>query len=264
MWNRFAMTLSVCLSFASWSFSQITANFVPTTSATSSAVNTLNVPVTVNVGSNRILILMLGQEDVLNSADLGITSVTRGSQTLTRLTSANARVNGTKTNATSIWYLINPNQTSDAINVSTVGVNDQITGAAFVYNGVRQDASGLIGASNTSLTTSISTSITPIQNGSTVLDIGLYSLSAGNLTPTGTGHSEFAGLQNTANMTVDFGLLQNVTSSSQTLGWNQSTSGSNDRMAQSAVTLSPVPEPATLLAMTAFGAWGWRRLRRCK
>jgi hypothetical protein len=241
----------------------ITGSFTPGASSTVANSNSLSVPVTVPSGSNQLLLVLIAQEDGLNSAQLPINSVTRGGSPLTRLTTADGVANNSLSSRSSIWYQFAPAQSNTAVSIAAAGQNDRITATALVFDGVLQSASGLVGAGNGNTSgQSISTNITPAAAGSWVVDIGLHSSSNGDLTATGTDHIEYSALQSVADMTVGFGRRENLPSAGQiTLGWDQSTSGGANRMTHSLIAFAPVPEPATVLAVSAVGLLGWRRWR---
>jgi hypothetical protein len=255
----------------SLAFGQITADYISPNVATDVITSTLNVPVSIGSGNNRFLIVMIGQYEQMNPPYQNLTQVSRGTggerRSFTHLRSADITVRHESTNnfyKTSIWYLQNPFENNDSIHIDTTTINTRLSAAAFSFQGVNSSSLGIVGLGSSGISNTINTSITPatIEPNSWVLNIGLSSTSTSQLVATGSGHYTYPGLEASNDMRLNFGRVQNV-SSTATLGWTTRTSDFN-MMAMSSISFAPapVPEPATIGLVGVAGLAAIRLIRK--
>ena len=196
---------------------------------------------TVGSGNDRMLVVGVVAE---HNADQYATTVTYGTQSLTKVTGSAATGSGTPLNATELWYLPAPNVGTAAITITFASSqsNGAECGAVSLF-GVKQSAPEAVAIDTGAATgTTYSLAITTLTNGAWLVDVVNHGSgnAANTINTTSTGMTRRWNSAAGGQLVGACATREVATAGAVTDTWSTST-GTSSRKAQSIAAFTPAP-----------------------
>ncbi|MCX6872382.1 MAG: DUF5018 domain-containing protein, partial [Verrucomicrobia bacterium] len=210
----------------------------------------------VGTGADRMLVVGIATESTANVTVTGVAFGVSSPQAFTQVTGARA-VNGTSTyNATDLWYLVAPAETTDTITVTFSGsVTNGTVATAVSLFGVVQGAPEAVANFNAGAPPYSATLSTALTDGAWLVDILENSTQTGNYTPT-SGQTEQWDIQTSYNHSAAGSTREVRATTPASTVKDTWTSTGTSRSALSVAAFAPVTSPAPAANMVAFGLPG--------
>lgn len=229
-------------------------NFAAGPNANRNGVSTLTMGFAVGNHADRLLVVTIGGE--FGSAT---TAVSYGTQPMVKAADAIAG-GGT---AASIWYLLSPDVGTAIISATIEPINGWTLAAASFYNVAQQVPTDIKTSTPEGATTSIIT-VDVVPAGGLIVEAAASNFLSSPIVPD-SGQTSFQNVNTSisggwsVSATYDFALAGSPSS-------QQVTIPSTQRLAHTAVSFAPVPEPGSvaLLVAGAIGLWARRKRGRCR